>query len=154
MADRDSSGVPAVKMANRTWAEQSTPATPAFRRLRQKECWEFKGWPGLPRTSYLKATAIMITTDRSALGCTQHLFPSTLLVEIKGRDASSLFTPALAVKGAAPVADRKIPTAQLVTAESPQHPQTFSLSYPCVWRSHQISNRDFFGQKLFWEHIR
>lgn len=81
---RDSSGAPVVKVANRVWAEQSTPAAPAFRRPRQ--CWEFKGWPGLRRSSYLKATAMMVVTDRNALGCTQHLFPSMLLVEIKGRD--------------------------------------------------------------------
>lgn len=77
--DRDSSGVPVVKVANRMWAEQSTPATPAFRRLRQKEGWEFKGWPGLRRSSYLKATAIMIMTDRKRFGLyttslSQHAF--------------------------------------------------------------------------------
>lgn len=34
MMDRDSSGVPIVKVANRACAELSTPATPGFRRLR------------------------------------------------------------------------------------------------------------------------
>lgn len=78
----------------------------------------------------------MITTDRNALGCTQHLFPSTLLVEIKVRDTSSLFTPALALKGAAPVADRKSPTAQLVTAESPHNTPKPFLSVSLVYGVH------------------
>jgi hypothetical protein len=83
MVDEDSSGH-AQFMSDRKWAYQGTLAIPALRRLRQKDCWEFKSWPGLYRSPYLKRTAMIMTSKN--IRCTRYLFLRMVSAETKGTD--------------------------------------------------------------------